>query len=63
MKRRKKRMNRKRAIVEGSHGTHKRIFLIRGGRVVRERDVDMYLKYGWSNMTALGHWDSKFHFK
>ena len=56
-------MSRKRAIVEGKHGTHHRVFLIRGARVVKERSTDMYLKYGWDNMTALGYWDGEIHFK
>ena len=37
----------KRAIVEGKHGTHHRVFLIRSARVVRERSTEEYLKYGW----------------
>ena len=41
-------MSRKRAYVLGKHGTHKRIFLIRGARVVREKDVDKYLLEGWN---------------
>jgi len=49
--------------VEGPHGTHHRVFLIRGGRVIKERSTDMYLKYGWNEITALGHWQGKFHFK
>lgn len=56
-------MARKRARVEGKHGTHHRVFLIRGARVVKERSTDMYLKYGWKELTALGHWDGKFHWK
>ena len=56
-------MARKRAIVLGKHGTHKRVFLIAGGRVIKERSTDMYLKYGWSEITPLGHWSGEFHFK
>ena len=40
-------MSRKRAIVLGKHGTFHRVFLIRGGRVVKERNTDVYLKFGW----------------
>lgn len=53
----------KRAIVEGKHGTHHRVFLIRGARVVKERSTNMYLKYGWSDITAVGFYQGKFHFK
>lgn len=56
-------MNSKRAIVSGKHGTHKRVFLIAGGRVIKEKNVDMYLKYGWDDVTALGYWGGKLHFK
>lgn len=54
---------RTKAYVNGRHGLHNRIFLIKGGRVVRERDVDMYLKYGWKEVTPLGHFNGKFHFR
>ena len=53
----------KRAIVLGKHGLRHKVFLIRGARVIEERSTDMYLKYGWKELTALGHWDSKFHYK
>lgn len=56
-------MSRKRAIVEGKHGTHHRVFLIRGARVVKERSTDAYLKYGWGEPTSLGHFEGKFRFK
>ena len=55
-------MGRRRAIVEGAHGTHHRVFLIRSAHVVKERSTDMYLKYGWDEVTALGHYGEKFHF-
>ena len=56
-------MSVRRAIVDGKHGTHHRVFLIRGARVVKERSTDSYLKYGWNQMTSMGHWDGKFHWK
>ena len=56
-------MGGRRAIVDGKHGTHHRVFLIEGARVVKERSTDMYLKYGWEEVTALGHSGGKFQFK
>lgn len=56
-------MGRKRAIVDGKHGMHHRVFLIRDAHVVKELSTDMYLKYGWQGPTALGYWDGKFHFR
>lgn len=56
-------MSVKRAIVNGKHGTHHKVFLIRDARVVREKDTDAYLKHGWGEPTALGHWQGMFHFK
>lgn len=54
---------RTKAHVVGKHGTHHKVFLISGGRVIRERDTDMYLKYGWKDIARLGHWEGGFHFK
>ena len=54
---------RTKAHVEGKHGTHHRVFLIAGGSVIKERSTDMYLKYGWKEITPLGHWNGKFHFR
>lgn len=54
---------RRRAIVFGASGKQHRVFLIRGARVVREKDTDAYLKYGWNEPTGLGHWEGKFHFQ
>ena len=59
----RKKMSKRRAIVEGKHGTHHKVFLIRGAHVVKERSTNMYLKYGWKEVTALGHCEGAFHFK
>ena len=56
-------MSKRRAIVEGKHGTHHKVFLIWGAHVVKERSTNMYLKYGWKEVTALGHCEGDFHFK
>lgn len=53
----------KRAIVLGRHGTVHLVFLIKHARVVKERSTDMYLKCGWKEITPLGHWNGKFHFR
>ena len=62
----RKKMNskkNKRAIVDGEHGRHHRVFLIRDAHVVKERSTDMYLRYGWDEVTALGHFEGRFNFK
>ena len=41
-------MKRQRAIVEGKHGLHHKVFLIRGARVLKERDTDVYMQKGWN---------------
>ena len=53
----------KRASVDGAHGRHHRVFLIRDAHVVKERSTDVYLKYGWNEVTALGYYKASFHFK
>lgn len=58
-----KKMSKRRAIVEGKHGTHHKVFLIWGAHVVKERSTNMYLKYGWKEVTTLGHYEGDFHFK
>ena len=57
----RKKMSNKRAIVDGKHGTHHKVFLIRDAHVVKERSTDMYLKFGWNEVTALGHYRGEFH--
>lgn len=58
-----RKMSRIKAHVLGEHGTHHKVFLIRGGRVIKERGTNMYLKYGWKKLTALGYWNGKFQWK
>ena len=48
-------MSRTKAYVNGKHGRYHRVFLIAGGRVVKERSTNMYLKYGWSQIAAFEH--------
>ena len=45
----------KRAIVVGWHGKFHRVFLIKGARVVKEMDTDVYLALSKKELKRFNH--------